>query len=204
MRSVAYDEPMQRIWILPIAAVMIAGVCWYKLAQTHEPPTGRVIEQVCPAKSFQFSLRGQTEPFHYTNLRAFLGRHHVVIVFFDGAKGAEADPVLLRLRNEFERLNRRGVKVLGISTNLPQHNRPPKPGRARLPNQPAAPFPFPLLTDFPSTKIVHHRWGRVDENTGETKPGVFHIDAAGNIRCDGRKPLPVDDPDQVIDTLLGD
>lgn len=192
---------MRRLWFLPIAAAVIVGVCWYKLAQTHAPPTGRVIEQLCPAAPFRFSLPDQNKPTRYINLRAYLGRHHVILVFFDGAQGAETDPVLLRLRRDHDELNRRGVKVFGVSTNLPQKNRPPKTPAHKLPGQPREPFPFPLLSDLEASR-VHKLWGRYDAASKSPLTGTFHIDAAGNVRCDGRKPLPVDDPDAVIDTLI--
>lgn len=193
---------MRHFWILLIAGALIAGACWYKLSQTHEPPRGRVIEQFCPASRFKFRLREQNPPqFRYINLRAYLGRHQILVVFYDGDKGAEADPVLVRLRNEYDNLQQRGVKVFGISKNVAADNRPPKPGIPPRPNQPEEPFPFPLLTD--DQLIVHRQWGRYDAATNTPLTGAFHIDAAGNLRCDGREPLPVEDPDAVIDGLLG-
>lgn len=193
---------MKHIWLLLFAAAVIAGVCWYKLSQVHPPPTGRVIEQFCPAAGFKFSLPDQNKPTRYINLRAYLGRHHVILVFFDGAKGAEAEPVLVRLRKDYDKLNRRGVKVFGISTNLPQKNRPPKTPAHQLPGQPKEPFPFPLLSDLNAMR-VHKLWGRHDAASNSPTTGTFHIDAAANVRCDGRKPLPLEDPNAVIDELIG-
>ncbi len=190
-----------RVLILPAAAILIAGLTAWRLAN---PPQGVDPDQLPamrrPAPSFQLYEQGSTEKkSRIVNLEAFLHRHRIVIAFFDGQKGPEADPVLQNLRDFYPALKAEGIIVLGIPTALPQENR----------NNSSQPFPFSLLSDVTATatQSVHRTWGRfvepssLDKPTG-TKPGVFVIDRAGLVAWEGEFPQPDPSPETIVARLL--
>lgn len=128
-----------------------------------------------------------------TRLKTFLGRHELFVVFFDGERGAEADPTLQHLKNHSTELKSADFHVIAISSALPQQNRntdfPPR---------------FHLLTDPAPVWKIHRDWGSgcFDEETGTPRPAVYYIDRAGNVA--GRtEPVPLKNPDQQIDDILG-
>src|SRR5207253_494288 len=102
-------------------------------------------------------------------LERYLGRHRVLVVFFSAEETAAKDPALLAVREAFPRLTQNDIKVVGVSTALPQDNR-----RAI---ETAGDFPFPLISD-PDLSI-HRRWSRLDPQTQQPRSGVFLIDRKG-------------------------
>lgn len=186
-----------------MAAALITAACLYKYTRTYDPSQFRLPDQRCPAATFDFPkpLTGQlsSQP---VKLQSLVGRHRVIIVFFDGDAGAEADSFLVRLRTEHEQLQRANIKVLGISTAVPSQNRPPKPGQPGLPNQPKEAFPFSLLIDFAPGCIVHKLWGRYDYEKQKPRTGVFAIDEVGTVLCDGELPKPLAAPNDLLDEWL--
>lgn len=201
-------DASKRILVLPAAAAIIGGLCAWKLSRpveqrTFVPPPLMV---ALPPR-LEFDLFDQQKPPERVRLRSFVGRHSIVVVFFDPASGANADPVLVRLRREIDAVQDRSVKVLGVSTALPQENRPlvendPRQGRDA---RDRTPFPFPLLTDLPPDCSVHRAWSRYDAKAKQSLPGVFLIDRAGRIAWDKDRdaPEPLHEPMQVLDELLG-
>jgi len=194
-----------REFLLIAAAVLIAAACLYKLTRPQETGDVERTDFYCPVPRPLFASRSQHRSPQWIKLSAYLSRHQILIVFFDRKQGAEGNPVLVRLRKEYPRLQANGVKVLGISTAIPQENRPPEDGRPRLHNnQPQQPFPFPLLTDLAPACKIHKQWGRYDQATNRPLTGVFLVTRDGRARCDGddHRLLPLEDPDATIDTLL--
>lgn len=200
-------NPMhRRVLLLPLAAAVIAGACWYKISRTYEDGgDGRARTLRCPAPPFperrdKRLLNQDNKP---VRLKAYLGRHRILVVFYDGVKGAEADPLLVRLRRDYDRLKSRGVIVLGISTATPQQNRPPaKDSPYRPPNAPQEAFPFDLLTDMGPDYRVHRAWGRLNAAGTGTVPGVFLIERNQTVACEEGRPLPLRDADAEVDRLL--
>ena len=187
-----------RILILPAAAIVIFALCAYRMAN----PRGSVAVSELPTErrpAPAFTLYDQESTL--VNLEAFLHRHRIAVVFFDGSKGPEASAVLTELRSFYPALKRESVIVLGVSTALPQENR----------NNSSQPFPFPLLTDaVPLDKnSVHRRWNRLLEPSSAdkpagTKPGVFVIDRKGLVAWDGEFPKPeADGGAGIVARLLG-
>lgn len=192
----------RRVLVLPISAAIITAACVYKLTRSYDHSADVEPETRCAAMDFDFVLENQHQR-QPVRLQAFLGRHRILVVFYDGEAGAEADPTLRRLRDEYGRLKDRRIRVLGISTAIPQQNRPPPAGSPyRTKNQPQRPFPFALLSDLPPACLVHKQWGRWNALRKEPLDGVFFIDRSGYVACDGRKPKPIPDPDALIDRLL--
>ncbi|HUG91653.1 MAG TPA: redoxin domain-containing protein [Planctomycetaceae bacterium] len=198
----------KRILVLPVAAAIIAGLCAYRL--TRPPDTRTFIPpplMVALPPQLEFELFDQHKPPERVRLKSFLGRHAIVVVFFDGTAGANDDGVLLRLRRDAAVVKSRGVIALGVSTALPQENRPLADDDPRKPDdtRDRTPFLFPLLADVPPECRVHRAWGRYDTANDRPLSGVFLIDRAGRIAWDEDLdgPRPLEQPQQVLDGLLG-
>ncbi len=175
----------RRILVLPVAAIVILGLVAYKLTRSY-PRQAEVVENLAdvrPAEPFS-AYDPDNKP---VRLGAYLGRHRIVLVFFDGGAGIGGDSVLRELRQNYKRLRSSGVIVLAISTALPQTNRKAFEQIGR--------FPFPVLSD-PGLN-VHNPWGRVDAN-GKPIPGLFIIDRAGNVAWKDGKPKPADNAEQTV------
>ncbi|MCA9082730.1 MAG: redoxin domain-containing protein [Planctomycetaceae bacterium] len=187
----------KRIWILPIAAVVIFGLCVWRISHPRESGyRSDVVPQLRrPAPSFQLYDQNST----LVNLESFLHRHVIVLIFFDGQAGPDADPCLTQFRNFHAALKKEGIIVLGISTALPQQIR----------NSASAVYPFPLLSDAAASdrQSVHRVWNRIiepptlDQPAG-TKPGIFVIDRTGLVSWDENGPVPEVNPDQVLSQIL--
>ncbi len=186
-----------RILILPAAAILILGLCVWRIAT----PRQRV--DIDPST---LSERRPAPPFELYNqksklvqLQSYLNRHRIVLVFFDGAAGPEASDVLRQLRDFHPALEREGIVVFGVSTQLPQQIR----GAA------GTPFPFDLLSDVNAAAAdsVHRRWGRLAKPEAgtegpKTNPGVFLIDRGGLVGWQNNAPRPERDTTNLIRDLL--
>ena len=165
-----------RILILPIAAAIIGGLVTFKLNQPLQRQETILLSEVRQAPTFK-ALDMDNKLF---KLDRYIGRHEILIIFFDGELGADRDPLLQRVRERFTELKRRGMQVVAISTALPQHHRQ---AIAR-----GGQFPFPLLSD--PEFLIHRQWGRYDEDEQRPRTGVFVIDRAGRVAWSGRSPRP--------------
>ena len=190
----------RRILILPISALVIVLVCLYGLSLKKDASSQRATLPVAKrsARDLLFELYDQNN--QTVRLERYLGRHTILLVFFDQRTGADGDPALTRLREEWNRLERENVIVLGISTALPQDNR--KRIEERRKEDPDFDLPFLLLTDLPPECRVHRQWGRYDEAVGLPLSGLFYIDRAGNVDWAGRFPKPVPDVQRVLNSRI--
>ena len=184
----------RRVLILPLAAVVIAGLCAWKLSRLDDEERRHRTAVRPPAmrSAPAFELYDDHKPSQIVRLKSYLGRHRILVVFFDGQAGADRSPVLLRLKREFESLKRADVKVFAVSDALPQQNRPA--------GERVGGFPFPLLTDL--TGRVHEDWGLAGTKTGELRQGVFLIDRAGNVAWEKNAPQPSADADALLTHLI--
>ena len=180
-----------RIFVLPLAAAVIAGLVWYKLSQ--EPRSGNPPQAVTAARISAPDFEALDKDNSITRLKTFLGRHNLFIVFFDGETGADSDQTLQHLKQHARELKAADYHVIAISSALPQQN--------RLTEFPSM---FHLLTDPAPIWKIHREWGSgcFDETTGTPRPAVFHIDRAGKVEGKS-EPVPMANPDRQIDTLLG-
>lgn len=175
-----------RVLVLPFAAVIIAGLVAWKSSQPPQARSSAVMSERRPAPKF-LALDSQNQ---LVKFERYLGRHEILLIFFDGEAGADRDPVLLRVRQQFDELKRRGIIVIGISEAIPQLNRKAA--------ERSGPFPFPLLSD-PEFNI-HRMWGRYDEERLRTQTGIFWIDRAGQVAWSGKFPQPEADLNQILPT----
>jgi len=190
----------KRILVLPISALVIVLVCLYGMNRTNQQSTRRRELPTAKRPAPSFELYDQDN--RIVRLGTYLGRHTIVLVFYDKRDGADRDPSLRKLRENSARLKQESVIILGLSTALPQENR--KRIEERGKTEPDFELPFPLLTDIPPVCSVHRQWGRFDETVEISLQGVFHIDRAGNVDWAGRFPKPVSDVDQLLNSLITD
>lgn len=185
------------------AGLLIATACtWRILTPRTRPAVTMPVADQRPAPAFQ--LHDQQS--RLVNLEAYLHRHRIVLVFFDGVVDPETHPPLKLLREYYPALEQQGIIVLGVSNALPQTL------RAQL----SRPFPFPLLSDVqagqPGSACV--QWGTVqaaastpgnlpsDQPALSIQPAVFLIERSGLVDWENNYPRPVSDPSQLIRTLL--
>ena len=194
-----------RALIPVVAGVAIATLCTWRV-MTNKPQDYAAQVKLEAAKvvtrsAADWDFEALDPDNRMVRLAAFLGRHRVIVLFFDGELGADKDAELLRLRERFVELKAHDVKVIAVSTALPQQNR-----AAMLPDR-AGEFPFPLVADFnpvspEEAQKIHRRWGRWDDSTGKAKPGVFVIDRKLQIEFMGGAPKPVASVDLAVESLV--
>ncbi len=181
------DDVAARLAAVVIAGLLIVSLCGWRL-QANAPQTytaqleAATVER--PAPDFE-ALDAQNQMFR---LQRYLGRHRVLVVFYDADLTVADDPAIASIRRAFPDLRARDIQVVGVSTALPQQNRAHFAAGEE--------FPFPLVTDLDLS--IHQRWGRFDEPAGKPLPGVFLIDRKGSVPCFGFNPRPVSD----LETLL--
>ncbi|HTI52170.1 MAG TPA: redoxin domain-containing protein [Planctomycetaceae bacterium] len=165
------------VLVIPISAALIAGLVWYRL---HRAPTTAAPVAIASARRApQFQL--YDEQSQIVRLERYLGRHKLLIVFFDGTKGPDGSDLLNQLRegDQFLPIHETGAVVLAIGALRPSELRPPPNERGERTIR-DRPFPFPLLADFDG--LVHRQYGAVDDTSGKTREAVFVIDRTGIIR----------------------
>jgi peroxiredoxin len=176
-----------------IAVVSIARVATNK-PQNYETQVAAAVT-MRPAPGFE-ALDANN---HLVRLGTWLGRHRIIIVFFDGDRGADHNSDLLRLRDRFKELQSQDIKVVGVSTTIPQVN------RAAM-DRAGGEFPFPLVSDVDPQSAegmlrIHRHWGRLDAMTEKPLPGIFLIDRKGDVAFVGAIPKPYDGVEQVFEML---
>ena len=179
-----------RTLVLPLAAAVISGMVWHKLSQNHprdnNGPAEREIRS--PAPDFEALDKDNS----ITRLKTYLGRHNLFVVFFDAEVGAASDETLQHLKRHSVELATADFHVIAVSSALPQQNR-------------GTDFPqeFHLITDPAPIWKIHRAWGCFDDQTERPQQAVFHIDRAGNVLSENDEPVPLTNPDEQIDALLG-
>ncbi len=178
--------PFVLVGFLTLAMATTFGA--WKWKQDHKPKPGSStgsppVYAVAPL----FELPDQKS--RMVRLERYVGRHPIILVFFDGEKGADANPWLKALAERYATVQSSGTKVVAITTTLPQKNR-------------AADMPFDVLTDLKpgditSTGSIHRAWGAVDEK-GEPTPRLFLIRHDRTVQWGEGRPEPVADPLAII------
>ena len=181
---------LRRIFfVIPISAVVIAGLVAFKLNRRYEPPPENDSSSVRRVPLFHLP----DEHSRIVKLEAYAGRHKLLIVFFDGSRGAEGSELLSQVRERYAELSATGAIVLAISEARPSQNRygaqlehlkvdPSHPGG---PSEGEAQFPFRVLTDIlPSGPEypVHRLFGAFDIENQKPREAVFVVDRGQTIR----------------------
>lgn len=180
----------KRMLVLPIAAILIALLCIYRLskdAPNAPPPLAPKVNHR-PAPVFVL-LDTNNEK---VRLDTYLGRHKILLAFFDGVAGVDRDPIVDRLRRDIESVRATDTKVFAISTAIPQVNR-------KIIER-VGPYPFPLLSD-PRREVLD-QWGVGPDDKDQPVSLLFFVDRASNVDYGSKSPQPVDNPQQFLDELL--
>lgn len=160
-----------RIWLLPLAAIAILGLVQLKLRQPREHATADDVRDASRQQPAPlFTLYDQnSRPF---KLSRYLGRHKIVIVFFDPQRGASGDPQLQLLRESYEQFVSLGVKVIAVSQATPWANRNSFKTDGEI--------PFHVVSDADLT--AHRQWDCLTGDPPQVRPTIFVLDRAGVIR----------------------
>lgn len=182
--------------MLPIAAVIIAGLVVYRLEREERGPVvGGAVADRRLAPNIVLSSQSR----QLVKLEGYLGRTRIVLVFFDGDQGADSDPILLSLMEHHSELGEAGIQVIAVSRATRYANQQAEERLGRK-------FPFPLLTDIdpdqPTPAPAHQAWGLFDADDNQTRTGLFLIDRDGTVRWAEGRPRPVSDPQAVIEQLI--
>lgn len=172
--------------LLPVAGLVIAGACGWAL--TREPQQRSARAGTLEFRSAPlFELRDQNS--RVFRLDRYIGRHSILLVFFDGKQGVEADPHLQIALKHHDAIESAGTKVVAVTTTLPQQNRS------------EIEIPFDVVTDLPlgdgRAGPVHEAWGATDED-GKPRPTVFVIHRDSRVAWDGGHPLPIENPKEAF------
>lgn len=171
----------RRIWVVAVLGAVIVSLCAYRLQVNRSYDYDASLKAAtiyAPAPLFE----GLDENNEMFRLSAYAGRHRIVVVFFDGTKGADQSAELAEISKHADDLSGRGDKVVAVSAAIPQEN------RAAL--KQLGEFPGPLISDVDGS--IHARWGRSTVNN-ELLPGLFLIDRKGNVAFQGGAPRPYAD-----------
>jgi peroxiredoxin len=202
---------VKRILILPLAAVILTALVAWKLtrpAQVQDVPRespGYPLaaptfdlsdERLAPESEPESSAADDAAPKNRARLKSFLGRHRLIVAFFDGRITSAPDPVLETLFERFGELDRTGTKIFAVSAA------PEKELRDMI--RAHKPFPFPVLHD--PNGFACDAWGRGERDAEgrvvRSTPGLFVVDRAGQVVASPLGvPQPVDRPLDVIDSV---
>lgn len=188
-----------RVWILPLSAVLIAGLCTYRATRPDRP-----VPTIVKSNSLRaLPPRGWELPDHEFRLVKFdryLGRQPLIVLFCDGSHALDADPLLIWLRDHAAAVYAAGWRIIAITTANPAAVR-------RAAEQSRLDWPFPVLTDMhlrdPAPAPVHHLWSRVDRATGALLPALFLVDRLGYIEYVDGRPRPEPDPVESLERIVG-
>jgi peroxiredoxin len=187
----------RRVLIPIVAGIVLVLLCLWRVA-TNKPQdyADQVAAAVFPRPAPVFEALDSGNKL--VRLGTYLGRHQIIVLFFDGEKGADNDSELLRLRERFPELQAHNVKVIAVSGALPQQN------RAAM--ERSGTFPFPLISDIdplsPAGNLrIHKQWGRTTES-GKLLTGVFLVDRKGQVVATPQGPRPIPTVDDAINEAL--
>jgi peroxiredoxin len=176
----------QILLVIPISAAVIAGLVAFKLTRHYEPPPEEFVTDVRQAPLFKL----EDQHSQIVRLQAYVGRHKLLIVFYDGSQGPERSALLTLLRNRFPDLEATGTIVLAISAARPSQNRyglnlERRQASGGNPGASAAEgelrYRFPVLSDVRDYE-VHRQYGAYDEQAHQPREAVFVVDRAGLIQ----------------------
>ena len=176
----------RRIIFLPIAAVIITGLCAWRMTR---PPRETQAEEANPL-AYPPALELHDQQGRLVKLRGRLGRSPLIVFFLGDTTPSESES-LLWLRENHEAVESAGYEVLAVSTARPAEIRSEEERTGKT-------WPFPILTDIhlrsPQPAPAHHDWGRIDSKTGAALPGLFLIDRKGYIEYENGFPKSAQQP----------
>lgn len=185
-----------RVLILPLAALAIGLLVWFKANQpTQElsPEAREALSRRRPATTFALHDMA-SQPFR---LGRYLGRHKLLIVFFNPQGGVVQNKQLQLLKTGYDQLTANGEKVIAISNTTPYANRESVERASDYVPGPRGEvdyFPFHVLSD--ADYSVATQWGCMTKGEPpEVNPSAFVIDRAGVInwsQIGAQSPIPIE------------
>lgn len=192
-RAVHFDRRLVIVFALGGLLFLVTWLSTLRERGDGQLGEGRPARRLAPA----FRLYDQNS--ELVNLTAYLNRHKIVLVFFDGQKSPLQNAAMNALLKNRQLLETADYRVFGISTALPQQN------RAVV----AEDFPFALLSDPAAIQpdSAHRAWGCLrppdaKNPKASTIPNVFVIDRLGRVNWEGKLPSPIDPTDNFVQRLL--
>lgn len=176
---------MRKLLLIPLlSAITIVGLTWFKLTRTYSPvqPVANA-SAVRPAPLFQL----YDEHSQIVRLARYVGRHKLLVVFYDGTRGPDRSALLQSVKRDFAKIHEPRLIVLAIGAARPAEN------RAGIERD--GPFPFPMLSDIFDYE-AHRRWGAFDPATNKPREAVFVVDRSGTIRHAHLGPDELGTPDE--------
>ena len=183
----------REIFFASLLIVVVAATAWRMLTPRDVTKVAVAVTDERPAPVFQL-LDQNGRP---AQLRGYLNRHLILLVFFDGRKGLSGDPLLEQIRKFAPAIKRTGVKLIAVSTPL----------TPELKSQ-AENYPFPVLRDNwsgqPGSCSV--KWGTAilptKEATAPIRSAMFVIEHTGMVEWEGETPKPIADPALFLTQLI--
>lgn len=174
------------ILLLGLFGAMTAWRITHPIPRKPFDPTSLIVNQ--PP---EFRLLDQHD--RQTILKSYLHRHEILLYFFDGSRGPDADPMLQKLSEMNDSLMSRGYRIFAVSSPLGPDHKPQ-----------AQKYPFPILRDTLAgqTGSCCNVWGRLSD--GETtppiqvRPALFLIQQNGMVRWKDKYPRPIEDPEKFL------
>lgn len=185
-----------RVLVLPLAALVIAGLCWWRIEVDQQRRTAAIGKNAArPVRlAPRFELYDQKS--QLVKFERYLGRTRIVLIFFDGEQGADNDPWLPQLRDHFDQLKAARIQVVGVGFASPYANRQAA--------ERTVPFPFPICSDIGHDRPApaHTAWGLFDPEQQVFRTGMFLIDRSGMVETERGRPRPTDDPAKAVVELI--
>ncbi len=191
----------REILLLIAGAGILAVTLWREnqLREWEHDPSRKVV--AIRALAPRFTLADHNR--NVVKLERVLGRHRVVLVFFDAELGVDQDPRTKSLIENFEAINRAGIEIIAVGTATPFQN---EEAEKRLGSE----LPFPVLTDIdindPAPSPAHRKYGLFEvankNHDGETRTGFFLIERDGTlpVTLEGI-PMPVLNEEETLKIL---
>ena len=126
-----------------------------------------------------FELKDQTN--RPVRLSDYLGKKHVVIVFYPLSFTGVCEGEMCQIRDSIETFRNNDVETLAISVDAP-------PTHARWAHEQG--FEFPLLSDFWPHGEVASTYGVFDDAIGLALRGTFIVSKEGTVVYTDRNPVP--------------
>ena len=184
---------LREIFFGTLLFIVIAATAWRMLTPRDTNRDAVTVTDERPAPAFQL-LDQNGRP---AQLQGYLNRHRILLVFFDGRKGINGDPLMEQIRKFAPALKRTGTKLIAVSTPLTPEFK-----------SQAENYPFPVLRDNwsgqPGSSSV--KWGTAILPTTDAiapiKPAMFVIEHTGMVEWEGDTPKPVADPALFLTQLI--
>ena len=183
----------REIFFGALLAVVVLATGWRILTPRDKSTVAVKVTDTRPAPVFQL-LDQNGRP---AQLQGYLNRHRILLVFFDGRKGMNGNPLMEQIRKLAPSIKRTGVKLIAVSTPLTPEFK-----------FQAEAFPFPVLRDNwsgqPGSSSV--KWGTAilpsKDAIAPIAPAMFDIDRTGMVEWDHDTPKPVADPELLLTQLV--